>query len=135
MPRDEERVDEGTAGQDNAGGAGGFLQRIPPELRGTFTDRQIAAVDEAFPRTRHGVDIRLSVPLPWGRRYVVLLAGKERRSAERRRLERLRNPLFTVMNVLAMAIIAFLVVFFAISQAGYFAGKVLRQNISSMLDF
>lgn len=37
---------------------------------------------------RHLVDLRASSPFPWGRYYVTILVGKERRSAERLRAER-----------------------------------------------
>ncbi|HEX4894577.1 MAG TPA: hypothetical protein VFV47_14945 [Hyphomicrobiaceae bacterium] len=37
---------------------------------------------------RHLVDLRASAPFPWGRYYVTLLVGRERRSAERLRAER-----------------------------------------------
>ena len=104
MPRDEN-----TANLD-----GNFLDRIPQDIRETFTDRQVAAVNHAFKRAHHGIDIRVSLPLPGGRRYLVLLMGKERRSRERRRLERLRQPLLTAMNVVTMATFGVLVFFFAV---------------------
>ncbi|MCZ6494633.1 MAG: hypothetical protein O6924_00470 [Alphaproteobacteria bacterium] len=104
MPRDEDTVNLD----------GNFLDRIPQDIRETFTDRQIAAVNQAFKRTRHGIDIRVSLPLPGGRRYLVLLMGKERRSRERRRFERLRQPLLTAMNVVTMATFGVLVFFFAV---------------------
>ncbi len=96
---------------------GHFLERIPQEIRETFTDRQIAAVEQAFERGRHGVDIRVSLPLPGGRRYLVLLMGKEHRSRERRRFERLRQPVLTAMNVIAMAAMGMLIFFFAVGLA------------------
>ena len=104
MPRDEDTVNLD----------GSFLDRIPQDIRETFTDRQIAAVNQAFTSARHGIDIRVSLPLPGGRRYLVLLMGKERRSPERRRFERLRQPLLTAMNVVTMATFGALVVFFAV---------------------
>ncbi|MCH8917232.1 MAG: hypothetical protein E2O90_09880 [Alphaproteobacteria bacterium] len=107
MPRDEETIIRD----------GHFLERIPQEIRETFTDRQIAAVEQAFGRGRHGVDIRVSVPLPGGRRYLVLLLGKEQRSRERRRFERLRQPVLTAMNVIAMATMGMLIFFFAVGLA------------------
>ncbi|MCZ6813245.1 MAG: hypothetical protein O7F14_04240 [Alphaproteobacteria bacterium] len=54
------------------------------------------------------------MPLPGGRRYLVLLMGKERRSPGRRRFERLRQPLLTAMNVVTMATFGVLVFFFAV---------------------
>ena len=104
MPRDEDTVER----------EGSFLDRIPQDIRETFTDRQIAAVNQAFKRTRHGIDIRVSLPLPGGRRYLVLLMGRERRSPERRRLERLRQPLLTAMNVVTVVIFGALVFFFVV---------------------
>lgn len=91
-----------------------FLKRIPPDIRETFNDRQIAAITEAFNRARHSVDIRLSIPLPGGRRYMVLLMGRERRSAERRRFERLRQPILTVMNVVTLGTFGILAFFFVV---------------------
>ncbi len=110
MPKDED-----VAIEDIVVGANGIMKRIPQEIRSTFTYEQSAAIEKALPRTRHDVDIRVSLPLPWGRRYFVLFSGKERRSQERRRLERLITPLLTVKNVVTIAIIGFPVVFFAVN--------------------
>ena len=57
--------DENIAIKDNARGVTGFLERISPEIRDTFTDQQIAAINEAFEPARHSINIRVS-PL---RRY------------------------------------------------------------------
>ena len=46
----------------------------------------------------HLLNIRVSLPLLFGRYYVVLLAGKELRSAERRKEERQNHPLWTTAN-------------------------------------
>jgi hypothetical protein len=67
MPKDEDIPLE-----DIVVGTNGFLKRVPQEIRATFTDEQVAALEQAFPRTHHGVNIRVSLPLPWGRRYVLL---------------------------------------------------------------
>ncbi len=48
---------------------------------------------------RHPVNLRLSIPLPVGRYYVTLVAGKERRSADRLASERRKHPLLTFGNV------------------------------------
>ncbi len=107
MPRDEETI------QRDAD----FLERIAPEIRETFTAQQSAAINRAFQRRHHDVDIRVSVPLPGGRRYLVLLMGKEQRSRERRRFERLRQPVVTAMNVIVMATMGMLIFFFAVGLA------------------
>ena len=65
-----------------------FLARVPAELANSFTPDQLAAVQRAF-GTRyameHAVDVRRTVTLPWGRFYLVLLGGRDRRSEHRRR--------------------------------------------------
>ncbi len=48
---------------------------------------------------RHPVNLRLSIPLPVGRYYVTLVAGKERRGTERLASERRKHPLLTFGNV------------------------------------
>jgi len=48
----------------------------------------------------HPVDIRVSLPLPFGRYYLTLVAGPERRSAERLAAERGRRPVATLSNFL-----------------------------------
>ena len=51
----------------------------------------------------HPVNIRLSIPLLFGRYYVTLLAGKERRSGERLASERDKHPLMKLGNLVVMA--------------------------------
>ncbi len=48
---------------------------------------------------RHPVNIRLGIPLPFGRYYVTLVAGKERRGADRLASERRKHPLLTFGNM------------------------------------
>ena len=47
----------------------------------------------------HPVNLRFSIPLPFGRYYVTLVAGKERRDADRLASERRKHPLLTFGNV------------------------------------
>jgi hypothetical protein len=68
-----------------------FLRTLPPDLAASFTAEQLAGVQRAFGLRhgpRHPFDLRRSVWTPWGRIYLVLLAGPERRSTERRAIER-----------------------------------------------
>ncbi len=51
----------------------------------------------------HPVNIRLTIPLFKWLCYVTLVAGKERRSAQRLAEERLKHPLIKTGNVLMMA--------------------------------
>jgi hypothetical protein len=51
----------------------------------------------------HPVNVRLSVPVFFGRYYVTIVAGKERRGPERRNIELRRHPLLTFGNVIFLA--------------------------------
>jgi hypothetical protein len=60
-----------------------FLARVSPEVAGSFTPEQLSAVQRAFGMryaAMHSIDIRRTLRLPWGRFYLVLLAGRDRRS-------------------------------------------------------
>lgn len=48
---------------------------------------------------RHPINIRLSLPLGFGRYYVTVVAGRERRSRERIASERDRHPLVSLGNL------------------------------------
>lgn len=48
----------------------------------------------------HAVNVRLSLPSPFGRFYLVVIGGRERRSTERRAAERRQHPLVTAGNLL-----------------------------------
>lgn len=64
-----------------------FLRQMPPEVAASFTPDQLAAVQRAFGMRYamdHAVDVRRSVTLPWGRFYLVLLGGRDRRQEGRR---------------------------------------------------
>jgi hypothetical protein len=49
---------------------------------------------------RHPLNLRVSLPLPFGRWYVTLVAGRERRGKERLIEERNKHPLDTVPNLM-----------------------------------
>ncbi len=51
----------------------------------------------------HPVNIRLSIPLLFGRYYLTIVAGKERRSGERLASERKKHPLMKLGNLVVMA--------------------------------
>ena len=58
-----------------------FLARLPAALAARFDAEQLAAVELHFGmrhRTRHAIDIRRRLRLPFLRCYVVLLAGRDR---------------------------------------------------------
>ena len=53
---------------------------------------------------RHPLDIRITIPLFVRRYYITIVAGPERRSAERLARERKKHPLLTAANVLVMLV-------------------------------
>ena len=78
-----------------------FFARIPEDTARSFSDTQLDAIKLAFgARTRcgHPVDIRFSIPFHVRRFYFVLLAGKERRPAERLAWERALRPIWSIAN-------------------------------------
>jgi hypothetical protein len=82
------------------------LWRLPEGLRASFTPAQLAALDKALDAnnpTRHSINLRLTL---FGRAYLVLLAGPERRDRARRVEEREKHPLSTPGNIAALAALA-----------------------------
>ncbi|NJN85275.1 MAG: hypothetical protein HC881_01755 [Leptolyngbyaceae cyanobacterium SL_7_1] len=62
------------------------VNRIPPATLATFTDEQLDALQQAFQYfswRKHPVDVRLSIPWIGRGIYLVVLAGRERRSVQR----------------------------------------------------
>ena len=74
------------------------------------------------PWSHHPINIRFSVPFVGGRYYFTMVAGRERRTHERRRDERSDHPLMTwgnaffAMGLTTIAMFAALVVFIAQSS-------------------
>ena len=67
-----------------------LLQRLPEAFLAALNAQQLAALKGALAPPRaspHRVDFRVSLPWFGSRYYVVLLAGDERRSVDRLRLE------------------------------------------------
>jgi hypothetical protein len=78
----------------------------------------------------HKVNIRLSLPLPFGRAYITLLAGHEKRNPKRLARERADHALWTLGNILFFSVAsAFL---FVLSATGLFAALLL---FSSVIEF
>ncbi len=90
-----------------------LLANMPEDVGNSLTDLQLTMIEQALEGGRwkaHPVDLRLSIPLPWRRFYLVLLAGPERRSAERRRGERTKRPLRTLANSVVFALFLLLLI-------------------------
>jgi len=80
-----------------------LLARMPGKARATFTDNQLVALQESAQRCQwgaHPLDVRLSIPTPFGSCFILLVGGRERRAGDRQRLERKRHPLWTWSNAL-----------------------------------
>jgi hypothetical protein len=94
-----------------------LLSRLPDDVREGLSPEvrtmiAIAAADR--PWRTHPVDIRLSIPTPFGSYYVTLVAGEERRSPVRRAVERRDRPLNRLGNVL-----------FVLGTVGVFYGALI----------
>ncbi len=53
----------------------------------------------------HPINVRISIPLPFGRYYLTIVGGKERRSPTRREEERRKHPLVTTGNILFLGLL------------------------------
>ena len=109
--------------------ANNILDRLPPRILGGLSVEQRAAIAAAagqWHAKSHRVNIRLSLPLLSKRWYFTVLGGPERRTAERRQAERVRNPVRTAGNM------AFI---FLAAIAFYGIGAALVLFSSSVLEF
>jgi hypothetical protein len=91
-----------------------LLSRLPADVRDRLSPEMqtmisIAAADR--PWKTHPVDIRFTLPLPFGAFYVTLVAGRERRSPTRRAVDNRSRPLIRFGNV--MFVLATVGVFYA----------------------
>lgn len=107
-----------------------FLKSLPDDVVDSFNTRQLSAMSAAFKQEsrRHPVDIRVTIPLLWKKFFLVILAGPERRSLERRRAERAKHPIWTPTN--ALVTIAFIGLGLLLST-GVWQLKLAAQDILS----
>lgn len=83
-----------------------FLAGVPADIAQTFSQAQLLAIKNFMieDRERLAVDIRWTISLIWFRFFIVVLAGPERRSAERLAAERAARPVLTWPNVIVIAV-------------------------------
>ena len=83
-----------------------FLAGVPADIAQTFSQAQLLAIKNFMieDRERLAVDIRWTISLIWFRFFIVVLAGPERRSAERLAAERAARPVLTWSNVIVIAV-------------------------------
>lgn len=116
--------------QDNDPFIAQFFSRIPAEVAETFTPAQLDAVKRAFgarSRGAHSIDLRLSIPLIIRRVYLVILAGSERRESDRRAVDRLLAPVWTLAN-------GFLMLFFGVVLLLSLAGVLYALKMALGID-
>ncbi|CAA7621989.1 hypothetical protein [Magnetospirillum sp. UT-4] len=80
-----------------------LLDRLPPDVAGSFSEAQRAALWQAIKPAswrRHPINIRLSFPLFSERYFVVLVGGAEKRSGDRLNREKRMFPFRTAGNIL-----------------------------------
>ena len=86
-----------------------LLKTVPPEVADTFSEQQLDAILhflDSLLWKRHPVDLRASVPFLFKRFYFVLIAGSEKRSAQRLREDRAKTPFWTTNNILLLVLIS-----------------------------
>lgn len=83
-----------------------FLASAPADVAPTFSQAQLLAIKDFVinNRYRQAVDIRWTIPLIWFRFFIVVLAGSERRSPQRRAADRAARPILTWSNILVILI-------------------------------
>jgi len=105
-----------------------LLDRLPEALRASLTPEQrhaLSAVAEPAPSNAHPVDLRVTLPVPGRPVFLSILAGPERRSKDRRSIERRRHPLRTIGNILFLG--SSLFGFYALGLLAFLAaGSVLQ---------
>ncbi len=85
-----------------------LMVRLPRRVRRSLDHEQLLALRQAAEEMawgEHPIDIRLSLPLPRSRPYLVLVGGKERRAGPRRIAERRRHPLVRTGNLASLLVL------------------------------
>jgi hypothetical protein len=93
-----------------------LMVRLPRRVRRSFDHEQLLALRQAAEELawgEHPIDIRLSLPLPHARHYLVLVGGKERRHGRRHAGEWRRHPLVRTGNIVSMLVFVCLAASFA----------------------
>lgn len=100
-----------------------LMLRLPRNVRRSLDHEQLLALRQAAEEMawgEHPIDIRVTLPFPGSRRYLVLVGGKERRDPSRRSQERLRHPLVRVGNI-----VSFFVFLLILAGIGALSGLIV----------
>lgn len=90
-------------GEMTAGAVPGALARLPADILASLSEQQRHALAKALAAggaQRPPVDIRLTLPFPLARYFLVVVAGRDRRTDARNRAEAGLRPLGTLGNLL-----------------------------------
>lgn len=78
--------------------------QMNPEIKYSLTNEQLVVIERVFgsnPWTRnHSLDMRVTIPIPGMKLYIVLLAGSESRAKERLRSTKNLYPVWTPGNII-----------------------------------
>lgn len=106
-----------------------LMLRLPRRVRRSFDHEQLLALRQAAEEMawgEHPIDIRFSLPWPGERRYLLLVAGRERRELRPRAGRRRRSPLIRIGNHASLYTLVGLSIGFAmlvgLAAATLFAG-------------
>ncbi|MBD2362171.1 hypothetical protein H6G36_13415 [Anabaena minutissima FACHB-250] len=81
-----------------------LFTQVQPEIKDTLTTEQIIGIRKAFSSNtwtrRHSLDLRVKLPIPGLRFYMVLLGGVEQRSKQRSQYGKVLYPLWTASNII-----------------------------------
>ena len=108
--------------------AEGLMRAIDPMVRAGLSLKQEDAIRAAAQRDvwqTNPVDLRLVLPSPFGRFYLTLIGGRERRSAARLAIERARHPLVSATNLAIIGVVAVNLVLTGFGLYGLLAGALL----------
>jgi hypothetical protein len=87
------------------------MQRIPGEVRAALTPAQMALIQKAIyesrPGQNHALDARITLPLFFAKFYLVLQAGRDRRSSTRRAEDRRKKIADKAFDWTVFAILLF----------------------------
>ena len=108
--------------------AEGLWRAIDPAVREGLSAGQEDAIRAAARQDTwqaHPVDIRLALPSPFGRLYIALVGGCERRGATRLAVERTRHPLAGSANPAVLGVLAVVLALAGFGLYGLLAGATL----------
>ena len=107
--------------------AAAAIERAQAYAAEVAVDPAESQTEAAWQAARHPINLRLTVPFPFGRFYLTILAGKERRNPERRVDERRKNPIATKWNIAFLGLLG-LVTGLALFTVIQFAARMVLER-------